>query len=294
MIAPDETASRVFVIHGRNESARVAMFTLLRSVGLRPIEWSQAVASTGQASPYIGEVLDSAFRSAQAVVVLMTPDEMACLRPEFSSIEDDPETKPAGQARLNVLFEAGMALARDPHRTVIVELGAVRPFSDIAGRHTIRMTNGPEHRKDLLERLKNAGCAVDMSGTDWLRQGDFTEPAEPSSSLSLVQHNLTVEDNDKNRVDLWYERRAPSGVLHVTNVSSETILAVSIHVPSDVKNFMIFDEQLPIHELPAGKSVQLHASRVLVPGENYFRLRVSYETFDDNEVHEEPFLSLGI
>ena len=135
----DDRRRKVFVVHGRNELARVAMFEFLRSIGLQPIEWSQAVAATGEASPYIGTVLDSAFEAAQAVVVLMTPDEIAYLRDEYSSDDSDPEREPAAQARPNVLFEAGMAMGRDPTRTVLVELGALRPFSDIAGRHTLRM-----------------------------------------------------------------------------------------------------------------------------------------------------------
>jgi hypothetical protein len=45
------------VVYGRNAAARVAVFTFLRSIGLTPMEWSQAVAATGQGSPYIGEVI---------------------------------------------------------------------------------------------------------------------------------------------------------------------------------------------------------------------------------------------
>lgn len=58
---------RVFVVHGRNLAARDAMFSFLRAVGLQPIEWSQAVAMTGEASPYVGTILDAAFGAAQAI-----------------------------------------------------------------------------------------------------------------------------------------------------------------------------------------------------------------------------------
>lgn len=53
--------NKVFVVHGRNSQARDAIFTLLRSIGLQPIEWSQAVKGTGKPAPYVGEILDTAF-----------------------------------------------------------------------------------------------------------------------------------------------------------------------------------------------------------------------------------------
>jgi len=59
---------------------RKSMFNFLRAIELRPLEWSEAVQATGEATPYVGHVLDKAFAIAQAVVVLMTPDDAACLR----------------------------------------------------------------------------------------------------------------------------------------------------------------------------------------------------------------------
>src|SRR6266702_2833708 len=109
-MSPDggsDRARKVFVVHGRNREARAAMFTFLRAIGLAPIEWSEAVRLTGEASPYIGHVLDAAFGAAQAIVVLLTPDDVAYLRSEYASGDDDPETTPLAQARPNVLFEAG-------------------------------------------------------------------------------------------------------------------------------------------------------------------------------------------
>ena len=60
---PSTATRTVFVVHGRNEEARKAIFAFLRSIGLDPLEWSRAVQSTGKATPYIGEILDAASRA---------------------------------------------------------------------------------------------------------------------------------------------------------------------------------------------------------------------------------------
>jgi len=166
--------SRVFVIHGRNEEMRRALFDFLRAIDLKPIEWSVAVALTGKPSPYVGEVLDAAMGHAQAIIVLFTGDDQARLRDEFLSGNDpiyERETTP--QSRPNVIFEAGLALGKYPDRTILVQVGNLRPFSDIAGRHFIRLRNSSKSRQELAGRLKLAGCDVDLSGTDWHDAGSF-------------------------------------------------------------------------------------------------------------------------
>jgi predicted nucleotide-binding protein len=165
---------RVFVVHGRNESLRSDLFAYLRAIGLRPIEWSEAVKLTGKASPYIGEILEAAFRSARAVVVLLSPDDEGRLRDEFQR-SDDPlyEKELTPQPRQNVVFEAGLAFGYKPERTILVKVGDVRPFSDIYGRHEVRLTNDARRRKELANRLSSIGCAVDLMGDDWLSVGNF-------------------------------------------------------------------------------------------------------------------------
>lgn len=175
----------VFVVHGRNDALRRSMFEFLRSIDLSPSEWTHAVELTAAGSPYIGQVLDAAFEYATAVVVLMTPDEIAYLQTRYGSGEGDPETQPAAQARPNVLFEAGMALGRNAERTVLVEIVTVRGFSDVAGRHTIRLTNDVASRQALAARLKTAGCRVNLTGTDWHSAGDFVPPPPPGDGLPL-------------------------------------------------------------------------------------------------------------
>lgn len=164
----------VFVIHGRNLKILDSMFTFLRSLGLHPLEWIEALTATGKGSPYIGEVLDKAFSTAQAVIALMTPDDEAQLREHFRN-ESDPihEIQLTPQARPNAIFEAGMGMGRDPDRTILVELGTLRPFSDVYGRHVVRMDNSTQRRQELALRLQAAGCPVNLSGMDWQTAGNF-------------------------------------------------------------------------------------------------------------------------
>jgi predicted nucleotide-binding protein len=165
----------VFVVHGRNEGVRNSMFQFLRALGLQPIEWNQAVKMTREPTPYVGTILETAFREAAAVVVLLTPDDEARLRKKYRKPrEPKEEWHLTGQARPNVLFEAGMAFGRNPQNTVLVQVGPVKDFSDVAGRHIIRLGNDPSSRQGLATRLANAGCNVDTTGSDWLGAGDFT------------------------------------------------------------------------------------------------------------------------
>ena len=164
------------MIHGRDEAMRRALFDFLRSIDLKPIEWSEAVELTGKPSPFVGEILDAAMQHAQAIIVLFTGDDQARLRDEFLSGNDpvyERETTP--QSRPNVIFEAGLALGRYPERTILVQIGTLRPFSDIAGRHLIRLKNTSKSRQELALRLKLAGCEVDLSGTDWHDAGLFPQ-----------------------------------------------------------------------------------------------------------------------
>ena len=194
---PPTDKQAVFVVHGRNQEAGNALFTFLRSIALRPLECSEAVKSTGKSMPYIGEILDAAFSRAHAVLVLLTPDDETCLRPQFRSDRDPPhEVEPSGQARPNVLFEAGMAMGRNHERTILVELGVLRPFSDIAGLHVIRLDDTPQRRQDLAQRLQTAGCPVNLDGSDWHGAGDFDSAIKltqtPPYSSTIAEHRSTA------------------------------------------------------------------------------------------------------
>ncbi len=282
----------VFVVHGRNLTLRDAIFTFLRQLGLHPLEWSEAVHLTGQGSPYIGDVLKTAFHAAQAVVVILTPDEVAYLRPDYAQGAGDRDTEPAMQARPNVLFEAGMAFGADADRTILVEIGDLRPFSDIAGRHAVRLDGSALQLEELADRLKSAGCFVDLSGTDWL---DGSKLLPPKASDLPLGRRLPASPAPKIRVDAKYsdgiggnQRR-----LHIINQGSVDLFDVSIELPADVQNFQVLDQNLPVRKLPAGKSVSLPATRWMGPGPSNFEAVLSGVDASGEAFTESVFIDLG-
>jgi methylase of polypeptide subunit release factors len=145
---------------------------------LEPIQWNQAVQFTNVPLPHTDEVVAKGFSNAQAFLVLLMPEDVVYLHKDYQR-EGDPdyEKHPALQPRPNVLFEAGIAFGIDARRTIFVEIGELRPYTDIQGYNTIKWKDTSSKRQELAERLEAAGCPVDLSGTDW---HDFPD-------LSLIQ-----------------------------------------------------------------------------------------------------------
>jgi predicted nucleotide-binding protein len=168
-------ADSVFVVHGRDAKARKELSIFLRSLHVDVIEWNKALTLTKKGSPYIGEVIDAGFDHAQAIVVLLTPDDQAKLRDDFIRSSDPAfERKLMGQPRQNVLFEAGMAFGKYKETTILVQVGKVRPMSDVSGIHIVHLTGSASSRRQLIGKLKTTGVRVDDSGEDWLTDGDFS------------------------------------------------------------------------------------------------------------------------
>lgn len=292
------TPEKVFVVHGRNSAARDAMFTFLRSLGLKPIEWDQAVALTGKGSPYIGDVLTVAFDEGQAIVVLLTPDDVAYLRREYTDRDDDPDLTPQGQARPNVLFEAGMAMGRNEDRTILVEFGDLRPFSDVSGRHAVRMFESPKARKSLAERLKTAGCPVDMSGTDWLTEGDFTPPPAPGNGLPVGKRVPTRDRHGPHVDGNWYSSGGSKlDQARITNNGGVPLFNAQLVVPDDLKPHIQLHGDEPVAKLPVGKSFTVRAwstNKTFQGGApNQFELLVTANLEDGTPFEQEVYFDAG-
>lgn len=220
---------RVMVVYGRNAAARNAMFTFLRSLGLRPIEWEEAIRAVGEGSPHNLDTVRAAMTVAQAVVVVLTAEDHAGLLPELASEHDQDDVQLRGQPRQNVILEAGLAMGVDPERTILVELGPVRRASDFDGLNVVRITNDSLTRHALRQRLKTAGCSVAESGGDWLGSGsggDFDsavvswQPAAAAGRGSVTpvllgggryQPSPALEANIDRFLDMWGQIDQPFG-----------------------------------------------------------------------------------
>jgi len=180
----------VAVVHGRDSEVTQAVFEFLRALDLRPLEWEEVLSRASAATPYTGHLIEKLFEDVQAVVVIFTPDDEARLHPQLQRAgEAAHETRFMCQARPNVLFEAGMAFGLYPHRTILVEVGELRPISDLVGRYTVRL--GTENAiKSFVNRLEVAKCAVNTKGTDWLKLSRFSDLAAltrgPAARLEVL------------------------------------------------------------------------------------------------------------
>jgi predicted nucleotide-binding protein len=158
------------------------------SLKLIPKTLDDVFAEMDQATPPIEAALRRAFSLAHAVIVLLTPDDIGYLRKCFRKKNDvKADTCPTGQPRLNVIYEAGWAMGgpfRD--RTILVEMGDIRTFSDIEGLITVRLNDKKENRKRLLDRLCVAKCDVDYSNDDWITAGRFDSSIRNLSRLEKL------------------------------------------------------------------------------------------------------------
>lgn len=268
------------------------MFAFLRALGLKPIEWDQAVALTGKGSPYVGDILDVAFREGQAFLVLLTPDDVAYLHSDYAEGENDPEIEAKGQARPNVLFEAGMALGRNEERTILIELGNLRPFSDVGGRHVLRMDNSAKKRQQLASRLETAGAPVDRTGSQWLEVGDFTPP-RPGGGLPTGKR-IPTGDKRGPSVDIQWMARGGSNLDKVTIVNGPVdLFKIRVVIPDGLADVELWgDEERP--KLPAYKTFTMNGNTSAGTfgggGPEQFELDVFAELEDGSPFHQSVYV----
>ncbi len=144
----DERNDKVFIVHGRDDSARLEVKALLDGQGLEPI----VLFEQANGGMTIIEKLE-ANSDVRAAVFLLTADDEGRLG-------GDVDFHP--RARQNVVFEAGMFIGKlgRGHVAFVVDPGIELP-SDIAGIGYIAREGG--WKLELLKELKGMGFDVDAN-----------------------------------------------------------------------------------------------------------------------------------
>jgi predicted nucleotide-binding protein len=184
--APPLPRDRVFIVHGRNVKALKGIEEFLRSLHLESLTFRDAIKLAKQ-NAHIDEIVEIGMTNAHATLVLFTGDEDARLKKSYF-LDSDPisEKNLQSQPRPNVIFEAGMALARNPATTIFVQFGPhLRPFSDIAGLFVLLITDAEQDRRILKEQLVKIGCKVNEKDGKWKKAGKFPPP--PKQSIGKVR-----------------------------------------------------------------------------------------------------------
>jgi hypothetical protein len=189
-----------------------------------------------------------------------------------------------------------MAMGRNPKRTIIVEFGRIKQFSDIHGRHTIRLDGSPEKRQALRSRLSTAGCNVDQSGVDWL-SSELTPPGAPGGGVPLGRRIPTPERPTHPQFTAAHFRRGGNKLdyVEITNRGPGDAFDVDVEeVDATGRGLLRDGEPLPVPKLPAGKSFRINYMGNVAMGDNkrYFTLLITGRTADGEPFNHEEFVSM--
>ena len=144
---------RVFVVYGHDRDALSMLELTLRRIGAEPLIFDQLPVIGSQT---IIEVLEDNIPKADAIVVLLTPDDVG--RERNSNAELEP------RARQNTLIEAGYAVISRRSRSLLISLGGVTIPTDFEGIHRVQGSKwSNEVARDFANRLHDMGLNVDST-----------------------------------------------------------------------------------------------------------------------------------
>lgn len=148
--AEDELTNQVFVIHGQNDAAKLAVARFLGQLGIEPIILHER--------PNRGRTIIEKFEEHSRVgfaIALLTADDRGGLR--SSKVLQ-------ARARQNVIFELGYFLGRIGRQRVaaLYEEGVEIP-SDYAGVVYIPLDPAGGWRITLAREMRDAGISVDLN-----------------------------------------------------------------------------------------------------------------------------------
>ena len=181
-----EKRQSVYIVEGKNGKETKRIEELLQNTfGLHCLTKQDVAGSTGGSS-FIGDILNVAFEKAQAVIVLLTPEENVRLRQKFwRTNEDVLETEFHPQPTQEQIFEAGYAFGKFPQRTILIRTGEIRPMSDIVGRFILSKEEVTPPAIQLRDNLLQAGCIIKDIPAEFTDQEDTDEKITSRSNKQI-------------------------------------------------------------------------------------------------------------
>ncbi len=142
----------VFVVHGHDEAAKLAMADFVRTFDLNPIILDEK-ANEGQT---IIEKFEAHAGEAGYAIILLTPDDIGAVKDETNDL------KP--RARQNVILELGYFLgALGRERVCVLHKEKVELPSDIHGVLYVPMDNNNGWKFELAREMKQAKLPIDLN-----------------------------------------------------------------------------------------------------------------------------------
>ena len=142
---------RVFVVHGRDDKAKLEVRRFLVQLALNPVILDE--------QPSGGQTVIEKFEEHTDVdfaVVLLTPDDTG----KLAGSPDEPKPR----ARQNVIFEFGFFVGKlGRSKVFVLHKGKVDIMSDYHGVIYIPLDDAGGWKWKLAKEIKNAGINVDMN-----------------------------------------------------------------------------------------------------------------------------------
>ena len=273
-VAPTQTPSSktVFVVHGRDRRPVDAIETFLMFLGLTMMTWSEAVKLSGETQPHTYDVVKAGMDGAAAVIVIFSPDDEATVKSQFAAIGE--RQAPQGQARQNVLVEAGMAFAQSRKKTIFVQSETTRPITDLEGFNWVNLDGNWDSRQDLINRLEKAGAEPSPAYQDLNHRtaGLFKvatdAPASPQAPPDAADTRIaTLATTPMQSTVSWTAWRETKTRYRLRNDSTNSSAAAKLTGFTDVTkggdNAASYEGPLPV-ELAANESVPFTIEKSIV------------------------------
>ena len=140
----------VFIVHGHDEVARLAMVNFVKTFDLNPIILDEK-ANEGHT---IIEKFEAHAREAGYAIILLTPDDVGARK------DDKEQTKP--RARQNVILELGYFMGKlGRERVCVLHKEEVELPSDIYGIVYVPMDSSDGWQLKLAKEMNHAGLPID-------------------------------------------------------------------------------------------------------------------------------------